>query len=95
MSEYWFARRFPLGSHRAAMSPIHWKGYAVVAIYVTVLVIGALAFAWFGANGNMPEGIALFVMAASLGTIFYITVARQKGDRIRTVADYKRERKGV
>jgi hypothetical protein len=95
MNEYWFARRFPLGSPRAGLSPIHWKGYAVVAIYVTVLTAGGLAFAWFGANGNLPEGIALFVMAAFLGTIFYISVTRHKGDRIRTVADYKKERSGV
>jgi hypothetical protein len=37
MTEYWFARRFPVGSPRAGMSPVHWKGYAVVAIYVTAL----------------------------------------------------------
>jgi hypothetical protein len=95
MSDYWFARRFPLGSPRAGLSPIHWKGYAVVAIYITGLIIGGVAFAWFGAQGNMPEGILYFVLAAFLSTIFYITVTRQKGDRIRTVADYRKERTGV
>jgi hypothetical protein len=93
--EYWFARRFPIGSPRAGLAPVHWKGYAVVAIYVVVLLAGALAFAWFGAHDNMMEGIAFFVLAAFLGGIFYITVARQKGDRVRTVADYKKDRKRV
>lgn len=93
--EYWFARRFPVGSPRAGLSPVHWKGYAVVAIYVTVLAIGGVAFAWLGASDRMPEGIAMFILAAFLGTMFYITVARQKGDRIRTVADYRREKRGA
>lgn len=95
MTEYWFARRFPLGSVRAGMSPISWKGYAVVAAYVTGLIIGGVGFAWFGAKGNMPEGIGCFVLAAFISTIFYMTVTRQRGDRIRTVADYKKERAGV
>jgi hypothetical protein len=92
MTEYWFARRFPLGSPRAGMSPVHWKGYAVVAIYVTALIVGGVAFAWLGASDRMAEGIAIFVLFAFVGTMFYLTVARQKGDRVRTVADYRREK---
>jgi len=94
--EYWFARRFPLGSPRAGMSPIHWKGYAVVAGYLFVLLLGAGAFAWFAIHErNMAEGLAFFVGAASLSSIVYISVARHKGDRIRTVADYKKDRAGA
>jgi hypothetical protein len=95
MSDYWFARRFPLGSPRAGMSPIHWKGYAVVAAYVAGLAVGGAAFAWSAGQGNTPEGVLYFVLAAFLSTIFYITVTRQKGDRIRTVADYRKERSRV
>lgn len=95
MTEYWFARRFPLGHPRAGMSPIHWKGYAVVAAFVMTLVIGGIAFAWLGASDRMPEGVAIFAFLAFLGTAFYLTVARQKGDRVRTVADYRREKRGA
>jgi ABC-type Co2+ transport system permease subunit len=93
--EYWFARRFPVGHARAGMAPVHWKGYAVVAIFVTVLVVGGVAFAYLGATDRMAEGVAVFVLAAFLGAMFYITVARQKGDRVRTIADYRREKRSA
>jgi hypothetical protein len=56
------------------------------------LTVGGIAFAWLGASDRMAEGVAIFVFLAFLGTIFYLTVARQKGDRVRTVADYRREK---
>jgi dipeptide/tripeptide permease len=92
MTEYWFARRFPVGHPRAGMSPVHWKGYAVVAVFLASLATGGVAFAWLGANQRMAEGAAVFVFLAFLGTVFFLTVAQQKGDRVRTVADYRREK---
>lgn len=95
MTEYWFARRFPLGSGRGGVAPVHWKGHAVMALYVVTLVLGGVAFAWFGAHDNLPEGIAIFALAAFLGTMLYLSVTRHKGDPIRTAAEYKKDRAGV
>ena len=44
----------------------------------------------------IPElGHFALILAAFLGAMFYITVARQKGDRVRTVADYRREKRSA
>ncbi len=88
MTEYWFARRFPVGDRRKSMAPVHWKGFAASAVYVAVLSIGGLAFAWMGAGGYLVQGTIVFVVAALVGAGWFITVARAKGDPNRTVADY-------
>lgn len=93
VTEYWFARRFPVGNPRNAMSPVHWKGYAVVAAYVTLLVLGAVGFAWLGASGNLIMGAAVFAATAVAGAGLFITLSVTKGDKTRTVADYLRERR--
>jgi hypothetical protein len=93
--EYWFARRFPLGNPRGAIGPIHWKGWALTAAFVLIMSLGAIAFAWFGAKGNMAEGIAIFVILAFIGGISFASMAHSKCDRIRTVADYKKDRQRV
>lgn len=90
--EYWFARRFPLGSPRNAMAPVHWKGYAVAGIYVAALVLGGLAFAWMGASGAIIQGAVVFIIAAALGAGWFLTVATRTCDQSRTVADYRKER---
>jgi hypothetical protein len=84
VTEYWFARRFPVGSPRNAMAPVHWKGYAIVAVYVTLLVLGGVAFAWLGASGKLISGAAIFIGLSSA-----------KGDKTRTVAEYRRDARRV
>ena len=95
VAEYWFARRFPVGDRRRAMAPVHWKGTAVALIYVAVLILGGIAFAWFGASGRMVTGVAIFVVAAIVGVGFFIGVAEAKCDKQRTVADYRKARASV
>jgi len=93
MTEYWFARRFPVGNPRNAMAPVHWKGYAVVAVYVTLLVLGGVAFAWLGASGDLIMGVTIFAAMAIVGAGLFIGLSNTKGDKSRTVADYVRERR--
>lgn len=88
-TEYWFARRFPLSDRRQSMSPVHWKGWVVVAGFVGAMMIGAVAFAWFGAHDEIVKGVALFVLAAFIGGLWFISVSRVRGDRIRCVKDYR------
>ena len=90
MSEYWFARRFPVGDRRNAMAPVHWKGFASTAIYVAVLIIGGIAFAWMGASGHLVQGTIVFVVAAIVGAGWFIIISKAKGDPNRTVADYRK-----
>lgn len=95
MTEYWFARRFPVGSPRNAMAPVHWKGYAIVAVYVTLLVLGGLAFAWLGASGELITGAVIFAAAAVIGAGLFIFLSNSKGDKTRTVAEYRKDARRV
>jgi hypothetical protein len=95
VTEYWFARRFPVGSPRNAMGPVHWKGYAIVAAYVTLLAIGGVAFAWLGASGELILGAAIFGVAAIVGAGLFIGLSNTKGDKTRTVAEYRRDARRV
>lgn len=92
MTEYWFARRFPPGNPRNALAPVHWKGWAIALIFVAILLGGAVAFAYLGASGQIVYGAVAFIVAAALGTIWFIGVAERTCDKTRTVADYKKER---
>ena len=87
--EYWFARRFPLSNPRQSMAPVHWKGWVVVLGFIACMLLGAGAFAWFAAHFEFVKGIALFVLAAFVGGIWFISVARMRGDRIRSIRDYQ------
>ena len=42
-NKYWFARRFPLGDRRNAMSPITSEGHRVAWIFVAWMIGGAIA----------------------------------------------------
>lgn len=90
--EYWFARRFPLGSSRQAYAPVHWKGYLVALIFVIALTAGGVAFAWYGAHDNMLQGITIFVGVAFLAGVWFTLTAKANGDPVRTVAEYKKDR---
>jgi hypothetical protein len=89
-TEYWFARRFPLSDRRQSMAPVHWKGWVVSGAFLLALMIGGFAFAWMGASGYMVQGVVVFVLAALIGGGWFITVAQHKGDKTRTVEDYRK-----
>lgn len=93
--EYWFARRFPVGDARNAFAPVHWKGWLVSIAFVAALAIGGVAFAWLGAGGDMVTGVLVFVVAAVLAGGAFIAVANAKGDRARTVQDYRKAQERV
>lgn len=91
--DYWFARRYPLDSPSKAMAPVNWKGYAAAGIFVAGLAIGALAFLWMALTGLLVFGVITFVIAAVVAGGWFIAVAYEKGDRARTVEDYRRSTK--
>ncbi len=88
--DIWFARRFPIGSTRGGLAPINWKGWAVVAVFVTVLLLGAAAFGWFAFEGDMAKGVWVFVAFAVGAGCFFARLAHDKGDHIHTIADYEK-----
>ncbi|MBC7770271.1 MAG: hypothetical protein H7124_15935 [Phycisphaerales bacterium] len=88
--EYWFARRFAVGDRRNTFAPVHWKGFAATAVFIVALLIGGMAFAWMGASGDLLQGAILFAVCAFVAAGWFITVATAKGDKTRTVADYKK-----
>lgn len=89
--EHWFARRFPLSDQRRAMAPVHWKGYAVTLAFVSGLTLGGVAFAWMGASGYLWQGVVVFAIAALVSGGWFVAVATAKGDRQRTVVDYRND----
>ena len=93
--EYWFARRFPVGHPRNAMSPINEKGYGVVRQFIGWMVGGAIAalvlvltglfvlpYVWIAAP-------FIFAACAMVGGWSFILAAQQHGDHNHTVDDYK------
>lgn len=90
--EYWFARRFPLKDPRQAYAPVNWKGYAASILFVSVLTAGGVAFAWFGAHGDMFEGVIIFAIVTLLAGVWFTLTAKANGDPIRTVADYRKDK---
>jgi len=90
--EYWFARRFPLGSPRQAYAPVHWKGYAVSLVFVIALTAGGVAFAYLGATDNLFMGVMVFAAVAILAGAWFTLTAKANGDPVRTVADYKKDK---
>ena len=95
MTEYWFARRFPVGDRRKSMAPMHWKGLAVVAVFMAAMLLGGIAFLWMAALGQFAHGLVAFVLAAALGAGWFITIAYAKGDHERTIADYRKDGSGA
>jgi hypothetical protein len=94
-TEYWFARRFPVSDRRNAFAPVHWKGWVASAAFVAALAIGGAAFAWMASRGYLIQGAIAFVAAAFLAGGWFIVVASAKGDRTRTVQDYRKARERV
>ena len=94
MSEYWFARRFPVGHSRNAMSPVSREGWLVVLAFLASVAVGGTAFAALAATGSVVIGAVLFAVVAALAGSMFVTAAVAKGDRNHTVADYRSGRVG-
>jgi hypothetical protein len=89
-SEFWFARRFPLGHVRQGYAPVHWKGWAATFAFLAALMGAGAYFVWDAAvEGNLMQGAAVFMVAAFVGTAWYLLVVRANSDTIHTVAEYK------
>jgi hypothetical protein len=94
--EYWFARRFPVGHPRNAMSPINERGYAVVRTFVSTMTTGAIvavvlsfvAF-WISQPALYVVGGIAFVAAAVYAGWKFVSVSMDRGDKNHTVEDYK------
>jgi hypothetical protein len=93
--EYWFARRFPLGDGRQSVAPVHWKGYAASGAYVVALLVGGGFFLYFGLRDQLLEGAAIFGVVAFVAGAWFVLTARANGDPVRTIADYKQDKKSV
>jgi hypothetical protein len=90
--EYWFARRYPLGDSRQAVSPVHWKGYAMTAIYTIALFTGGGLFVYFGMDDQLLIGVAVFAGVALVAGVWFVLTAKANGDPVRTVAEYKKDK---
>lgn len=101
MSEFWFARRFPVGHPRNAMAPVSPEGWSVVWVFVASMIIGAvLALFLIGLGAYLAKPLA-FIMApvVFIGLTVYsamhlIRTSSNRGDHTRTVEDYKRMAQG-
>ena len=89
-SEYWFARRFPLGHMRAGMAPVHWRGWAVACAFVLALLLSGGVCAWLMSVGQTIKGVAAFGLGALGAGLGFIRVAHVKGDHVNCVADYEK-----
>ncbi|HRO04219.1 MAG TPA: hypothetical protein PLS69_11505 [Terricaulis sp.] len=90
-AEFWFARRYPLGSPRQAYAPVHWKGWMATLVFLAALLGGGAYFAWDAlVEQNFVQGMAVFIVAAIVGTTWYLLVVRANSDTLHTVADYKK-----
>jgi hypothetical protein len=88
--EVWFARCFPLGSMRAGMAPVHWKGWLVVAGFAAGLGASGAFGAWLASIGLAVKGIAAFGIGAFGSALGLIRATHKKGDHINCVADYEK-----
>lgn len=89
MTDYWFARRFPVGHSRNAMSPVSREGWLVVASFMASMILGGVAFVALAVNGDVIIGAVVFAAVSIMGGGAFIAAAVAKGDREHTVADYR------
>jgi membrane protein YdbS with pleckstrin-like domain len=88
-TEYWFARRFPIGHARRGMAPVHWKGWLASVAFVVGLFAAAAAGYWLYSIGEVTRGVVAFSAGAFLVAIWFIGISHKKGDHVHTVADYR------
>ena len=96
-SKYWFARRFPVGHPRNAMSPVTPEGFRVVYMFLAWMIGGAIAAGVVAALGLWVPYLwvlapIVFVCCAAYGGWYFIKEAQNRGDHQHTVDDYKQGR---
>jgi hypothetical protein len=89
MSDYWFARRVPVGHRRNTLAPVSGEGWMVVLVFVAAMAVGGIAFIALALSGLFLPGLGIFVLLATLGGAAFIIFAVRKGDRNRTVSEYR------
>jgi mannose-6-phosphate isomerase-like protein (cupin superfamily) len=88
VTEYWFARRFPVGHWRNAMAPISPKARRVTRVFAGGMAAGMLAFFIFGLIGHWRIGAGIFAVLAAYSGWYYLFVPIKRFDRQHTVEDY-------
>ncbi len=87
--DYWFARRYPVGNPRNGMSPVRREGMYVAWAFIAGMVLGAVCFLFLGLNGQIIGGAIVFALMAAASGGMFIGMAASKGDKQRTVDDYR------
>ena len=95
-NQYWFARRFPVGHPSSTMSPVTREGWRVVWTFVSWMTGGAIAAVILVLVGLYLNQWWLYVAAAvvyvassAYGGWYFVTTAMKRGDRTKTVDDYR------
>ncbi len=89
-TEYWFARRFPVGNPRAAVAPINATGRLVTLAFVCAMVVGAISMLSLSILGLWLYGIVIFVSVSAVAGGLFLMAILSRTDRTRTVEDYRR-----
>ncbi len=88
MSEYWFARRFPVGNPRNGIAPVSREGRLVALGFGVAMLVGGAIGAAVAMAGETVLGVATFAVIAGLAGGAFIAIAVKKSDRNHTVHDY-------
>jgi hypothetical protein len=83
MSQYWFKPH----AYGYGATPVHWKGWAAVAAYLTVLLALTLPLAAW--PPNLPVGPAAWQLATWFLMIALLTLAFIRFSRARTDGQWK------
>lgn len=94
MTEYWYARRFPVGHWRNAMAPISPKARRVTWVFFGGMAAGMAAFFISGFAGYWQIGAVIFAVLAAYSSWYYFFVPIKRFDRYHTVEDYRMGRAG-
>ena len=89
MTEYWYARRFPVGHWRNAMGPISPKAKRVTWALLGGFGFGLSGFFILGLAGNWQLGVLIFAVIAGAGSWYYFFEPIRRFDRFHTVEDYR------
>jgi hypothetical protein len=95
MTEYWFARRFPVGQTRNSLSPINDKGWAVVRTYLALMATGGIAAVVIAVIGLLWVPFLwvfapfAFISATGYGGYYFITQAQAHADTAHSIDDYR------
>jgi hypothetical protein len=90
VSEYWFARRFPVGHARNAIAPVTRQGWLAFGAWGAAMLAGSGVFLWLAVSGAFFGGLVVFVVVAIVATWILMAVVWRHSDNARTVEDYRR-----